>query len=112
LYLHSEDGTHKLDNRYRALGLILRRRLHESALAAKERVKLGRLEHLVELDRLGRSLELQPFGLAFLLEPSLFVSTYPRRMPGRAPIKDLLDLHFTLLLVGLAGRRVGRRAGR
>lgn len=62
--------THEVNNRDDALGLISRRGLDQMTFSAEQHFKLGLRVNFIDFDRLGRALEFDSVGLAFLLQSS------------------------------------------
>ncbi len=60
--------TYKSHYSHRAIRLAFGRWLHKPPLAREHGVKVGRLKHLVDLDRLSRTLEFDGVRLAILLQ--------------------------------------------
>lgn len=61
--------THKSHYRHRALRFALGRWLHKPPFTREHGIEVGRLEDLVDLDRLRRPLEFDIVRLAILLQP-------------------------------------------
>ena len=110
--LNNRRMTYKSHYRHRALRLAFGRWLHEPPLAREHSLKVGRLQHLVDLDRLGCPLKLNVVRLAILLQPigRETRQRYRERKGGVGVLVEyLLHLNLALLLVRLCRRRVGCR---